>query len=368
MTNTAVIAAAIQRPKGRGTEAAGVQVELLTDWAQAAGRWDWSQGASGGATFQDPCWLRAWYGALTGSNVTPLIALVSNAVTGERLALLPLIRRRHRGIRIVEFADRDLTDNNAPLMTTAAHDPAATGTAMWHALRKALRRADGGADLLRLRKMPFEMDGAANPLAYVSAARPCSLNGNLVVTGDDFEAHRFARGRNERSQLKRKWRAFMQEPAAAFEVVTRRDQALRVLATIARQQETRMRELGQRYVLNDDTNAAFYRNLVSDGFDRGYVVLTTLSAGGEIVAATLGLRRGRRWTLIRNSMGEARWLKYSPGILLIDQTMAALHQDGVREFDFSIGNYAYKRRLGATAVPLANLSAALSWRGAPFAL
>ena len=184
MTNTAVIAAAIQRPKRRGTEAAGVQVELLTDWAQAAGRWDWSQSASGGATFQDPCWLRAWYGALTGSNVTPLIALVSNAVTGERLALLPLIRRRHRGIRIVEFADRDLTDNNAPLMTTAAHDPAATGTAMWHALRKALRRADGGADLLRLRKMQFEMDGAAKILEELDYVYPNGIvaeaDGSLI--------------------------------------------------------------------------------------------------------------------------------------------------------------------------------------------
>ena len=43
--------------------------------------------------------------------------------------------------------------------------------------------------------------------------------------------------------------------------------------------------------------------------------------------------------------------------------MAALHKDGVREFDFSVGNYAYKRRLGVTRLPLLDVSAALSWRG-----
>ena len=42
--------------------------------------------------------------------------------------------------------------------------------------------------------------------------------------------------------------------------------------------------------------------------------------------------------------------------------------DGVREFDFSIGNYAYKRRFGVTRLPLVDVSAALSWRGMPHAL
>jgi CelD/BcsL family acetyltransferase involved in cellulose biosynthesis len=48
--------------------------------------------------------------------------------------------------------------------------------------------------------------------------------------------------------------------------------------------------------------------------------------------------------------------------------MAFLHRDGVREFDFSVGNYAYKRRFGVTRLPLIDISAALSWRGWPLAL
>ena len=48
--------------------------------------------------------------------------------------------------------------------------------------------------------------------------------------------------------------------------------------------------------------------------------------------------------------------------------MAALHQDGVRQFDLSIGNYAYKRRFGAAQLPLADVSIALGWRGLPYVL
>ena len=40
----------------------------------------------------------------------------------------------------------------------------------------------------------------------------------------------------------------------------------------------------------------------------------------------------------------------------------------MRELDFSVGNYAYKRRFGVTRLPLVDISAALSWRGWPYAL
>ena len=47
--------------------------------------------------------------------------------------------------------------------------------------------------------------------------------------------------------------------------------------------------------------------------------------------------------------------------------MAALHAKGVRRFDLSIGNQDYKRRFGATKIPLTDVSVALSWRGMPYA-
>jgi CelD/BcsL family acetyltransferase involved in cellulose biosynthesis len=72
--------------------------------------------------------------------------------------------------------------------------------------------------------------------------------------------------------------------------------------------------------------------------------------------------------MVRISNAGEKWSKCSPGRLIIERTMAALHKDGVRKFDFSIGNYAYKRRFGVAHLPLVDISAALSWRGWPYAL
>jgi CelD/BcsL family acetyltransferase involved in cellulose biosynthesis len=345
---------------------AGFRVEFTRDCKRAKARWD---DAADVTPFQDWRWLEAWYGAFANiDNVEPLIAIISNAATGEQAVLLPLIRRIHKGIRIVEPADLDLTDYNAPLLGPAAPRDEKAARAMWTDLRDALRRLPGGADLIRLRKMPVETDGRPNPLALLDGAGPCALNGNVVATGDDFDAWRFTLERTVRKELERSWRVFTRDPAAAFRIITDEDEALRVLSTMASQQGDRMQHLGLNFVLNDETYAAFYRNLVEANVGNGYAVLSALTVGDEVVATLLGIRQGARYVMVRISNAGEKWSNCSPGRLIIERTMAALHKDGIRQFDFSIGNYAYKRRFGVARIALVDFSAALSWRGQPYAL
>jgi CelD/BcsL family acetyltransferase involved in cellulose biosynthesis len=348
------------------------RVEIVRDWKQVLARWN-DIGAS--TPFQHRRWLQAWYGAFANAgDIEPLIAVICDAATREPVALLPLIRRSQNGIRIVEFADLDLTDYNAPLLTAMAPRDAAAAAAMWRDLKAALRRMRGGvglrggADLIRLRKMPLDLAGQPNPLALLESAGPCSLNGNVVTTGDDFDAWRYTLEKTVRKELERSWRVFTRDPTAAFRIVTDKDEALRTLSITEVQQGTRMQHLGLNFVLNNETCAAFYRNLIRHGIDGGYAVASVLSVGDEVVATLLGIRSGQRYVMVRISNAGDKWSNCSPGRLIIERTMAALHKDGVREFDFSIGNYAYKRRFGVTQTPLVDITASLSWRGLPYAL
>jgi CelD/BcsL family acetyltransferase involved in cellulose biosynthesis len=348
------------------SRASGFRVEFVRDWKQAEARW---RDLGRATPFQNGRWLEAWYGAFADTaGVEPLIAVISNAATNEQAVLLPLIRRTQAGIRIIEPADLDLTDYNAPLLGAAAPSDASAAHAMWRDLRLALRRLPGGADLIRLRKMPVEMDGRPNPLALLNGAGPCALNGNIVSTGDDFDAWRFTLERTVRKELERSWRVFTRDPQAAFKIITDKDEALRVLSTMESQQGDRMQHLGVNFVLNDETYPAFYRNLVAQNVGSGYAVLSTLTVGDEVVATLLGIRQGPRYVMVRISNAGEKWSNCSPGRLIIERTMAALHKDGVRQFDFSIGNYAYKRRFGVARIALVDFSAALSWRGLPYAL
>jgi CelD/BcsL family acetyltransferase involved in cellulose biosynthesis len=343
------------------SRAAGFRVEFVHDWKQAEARWN---DVNHSTPFQDPRWLGAWYEAFAGvDGVEPLIVIVSDVATSEPAALLPLIRRVQNGIRIVEFADLALTDYNAPMLGSAAPREAKAANTLWRDLLAALRRLPGGADLIRLRKMPADLDGRPNPLALLDGAGPCPLNGNLVTAGDDFDAWRYSLERTVRKELERSWRVFTREPTAEFQIVTDKDDALRVLSTMEIQQGARMQHLGLNFILNDETCAAFYRHLVGENLGSGYAVLSALTVGEEVVAALLGIRSGSRYVMVRISNAGEKWSNCSPGRLIIERTMAALHKDGVRQFDFSIGNYAYKRRFGVVPLALADLTAGLSWRG-----
>jgi CelD/BcsL family acetyltransferase involved in cellulose biosynthesis len=350
----------VGRPSGHALSGASrLRVEFMRDWKQAAARWS---AVDQGTVFQSRLWLDAWYGAF--DDVSPLIAIVSEQFTGRDVALVPLVRRAQGGIRVVEFADLDLTDYNAPLLGPGASDDPAEAEAVNRALLAALRQLPEGADLLRMRKMPATLGGRPNPLVSLGRTGSCSLNGNLIEV-DDFDAYRAS---IKRMQLPRSWRVFSRYPGAQFRLLTDADEALGLLDTMDHQQQSRMQCLGLRFNLNQGARARFYRDLIRSGIGQGYAVVSELRCDEAIVATVFGIRREKTFVFLRISNAGRRWSHCSPSRLIIERTMAALHGQGVREFDLSVGNYAFKRRFGATPLPLTDVSIALGWRGLPLVL
>jgi CelD/BcsL family acetyltransferase involved in cellulose biosynthesis len=342
------------------TGASGFCVEFVSDWKLAASRWN----ADGRATsFQHHHWLDAWYGAF--QSVSPLIAIISDAATRREAALVPLVRRVHKGVRLIEFPDLGLTDYNAPLLGPAAPKDAAQARALCQALVAALRRLPEPADLIRMQKMPAAIDGRPNPLAAPGREGSCSLNGNLIEVGDDFEVYRTS---IKKMQLPRSWRVFHRYPGASFRIVTDAAEATKLLDTMDAQQQARMRCLGIEFNLNEGARARFYRDLVARGVEQGYAIVSALTCDEAVVATVLGIRQGKNFIFLRIGNAGRRWSHCSPSRLIIERTMDALHKDGVREFDLSIGNYAFKRRFGAAPLPLTDVSIALGWRGIPYVL
>jgi CelD/BcsL family acetyltransferase involved in cellulose biosynthesis len=336
--------------------AAGFRIEFVEDWKPAVARWS---GAGQETAFQHPLWYEAWYAAFT--EASPLIAIVTDSVTERPVALVPLILRVRHGVRIVEFADLNVTDYNAPMLRVGAALNVAGTRALGQALVAALRELPGGVDLIRLRKMP---EGELNPLAMLGRAGSCSLNGNIVATGDDFEAYRVS---IKRMQLSRSWRVFNRHPGAAFRLIDSVDEALGIIDVMDAQQQARMQKLGLEFALNDTTHAKFYRDLVRRGLSEGYAVVSALTCDEGVVATVLGIKQGGSFVFLRISNGGEQWKNCSPSRLIIERTMAALHAQGLRRFDLSIGNYPFKRRFGAVQLRLTDASIALTWRGTPYA-
>ncbi|WP_161536764.1 GNAT family N-acetyltransferase [Bradyrhizobium sp. LCT2] len=348
----------VEQPDDRVSSTSGIAVDFVRDWRQAALRLK----AGHRTAFQHGYWLGAWYEAF--HDLAPLIAVISDAATGKDIAAVPMISHIRRGIRVVEFADLGVSDNNAPILALDAALDAAAMDAIGKALVDALCALPDRFDLLRLRKMPAHVGGKPNPLVSLGRIGSSSLNGNLVLTGDDYDGYQAS---IKRMQMPRCWRVFSRHAGARFEIATDVARALELLDVMDAQQQARMRKLGSRFVLNDDTHARFYRDVARQGVADGYVVISALVCDEGVVATTFGVRHGATYFLLRISHAGDSWSSCSPGLLVTERTMAALHAEGVRRFDLSIGNQDYKRRFGAEKVALTDASVALSWRGAPYA-
>jgi len=336
------------------------KVDFVDDWKMVAACWS---GEGQETAFQHPLWFDAWYRAF--NEALPVVAIVSDTMTARKVAIVPMIRHVRHGVRIVEFADLNVTDYNAPILRAGVRFDMAEAQAVSRALVAELRKVPGGVDLVRLRKMPRKLAGGINPLALLGQAGSSSLNGNIIEAGHDFEAYRAS---IRRLQMPRYWRVFCRNPGAAFQMIDSVDEALRVIDVMDAQQQERMQSLGLKFVLNDNIHASFYRDLVRRGLPEGYVVVTTLTCDEGIVATALGVRQGDYFVVLRISNAGAGWSHCSPSKLVVERTMATLHAKGVRRFDLSVGNYAFKRRFGAVQLPLTDASVALGWRGIPHVL
>jgi CelD/BcsL family acetyltransferase involved in cellulose biosynthesis len=329
-----------------------------TDEMEAALR---SAGGLAALPFQHRLWLEAWF-ATAGrqAHIRPLIATIRDEARDQLAMLLPLVELREKGRRIVEFADLGITDYNAPLLGPAAPRCAESAESLWEALIRELPEVDA----IRLTKMPGEIGGQPNPLALLSSSRRSHLHGN-VVSAPSFGEFKSARGRARRKEVERSWRVFRRLGGTEFRRARDVTEALDILGCMERQQRRRIESLGLPYLLDTPPIAAFYRKLVAEGFASGYAVVTALRAEGEVVAALLGIRSGSRFTVLRISNAGDFWKPSSPGRLVITHTMQELCAEGCTSFDFTTGDYEFKRRLGAERGDLFELTLARSWLGLP---
>lgn len=320
-------------------------------------------------------WLNAWYATLGNTpDCTPLLVTVRRLDTGADVMLLPLTSHRQGGLSVVGFADATVMDYTSPLV--APDWAGGTGNRptdmvcaerLWKALRHALR----AHDVLRIDKMldqPLDENlQGGNPLLLVLRPRlhPCEMFGNQFHTGDDWDAWNHTLDKRIRKEFARCWRVFTRSESARFERVTEPQAALALFEELERQQMQRMTQLDYDYVLDQPAYRAFYRQALADGLIDGSVVLTALRDGKAVVAVQFGLASRHRYIALRLSMGGDEWKACSPGRLLCEHTAQHLHAQGLRWFDFGIGDYRHKQAFGVSHIALLDGCEALSWRGWP---
>lgn len=298
--------------------------------------------------FAQADWLRAWYGSLAPAlGAEPLLLAVRRGGATQDDLLLPWVLLREHGHVVARFADGGITDYNAPLLREGFR----LSPQERPALRRALLDALAGADLLDLAKMPARIGHVEHPLVGLFDAPGDELFGNRFELPELYGDWMTHLGKHARKEFERCWRVFQRHEGARFVRASTVEEGLELLSQLSALQRERLGDL-PAFQLDRPGYEAFYQRYLRENLASGRCVVTALMVGPYMVAGLYSVFDGTRFTMLRIAMAGPSWKTCAPGKLLLERSIHAMHAEGCRAFDFSIGDYRHKHVFRTTPWPL----------------
>ena len=118
-------------------------------------------------------------------------------------------------------------------------------------------------------------------------------------------------------------------------------QALAILETTLAQKARQYRAAGRLNLFAIDCYSEFYRRMTTRHHPSGLVHVAALVLDEQALATHWGCVHNGRFVYLMPSY-DAAWGKLSPGRLLLDHLIEWSFCQGLREFDFTIGDEPYK--------------------------
>lgn len=300
---------------------------------------------SDATAFQHPIWLDGIYRNLVPKlEAAPLIITVRDATDGRLVMVLPLVRRRDRGLRIIEFADLGVSDYVAPVASEATIEAVAADAFACGRISAVLKPFD----MLRIRKLRSPST-AVQKMLGATDCREMSMGAYAVPLGPDFDAWRSATlSASYCKELNKKSRQLHRKGQVGFECVA---DAEMIQATLLKMRKYR----GERFETGDLLQSQVYFDFYLDVAIRGRATLSRIYStlmDGAIIAGAMGLTHKGSLLIILSGFDHGGYNNQSLGSLTFE--MIARHgiSAGDRELDFTIGDEPYKTQFGAKKAPI----------------
>ncbi|NEU10825.1 GNAT family N-acetyltransferase [Methylobacterium sp. BTF04] len=290
----------------------------------------------------------------------PLVVELVETDTGRQVMLVPLARVRHRGYRVITWLDLGVCDYAAPLLAPGIDLTSEAMADAWSAIRKVLPRAD----LIRISRIPAEVQGRANPVASLERCRRMEMQASGVAIDGDAATllDRLCRPSARKDMAKMRRRLDRQGEVTFVKASTAAEVDM-IFDALVEQRRSRFSEMGRFDLLSRPDVEAFYRAGAHEGLSGGPARLFGLSVGGTWIAAAYGLVHAGTFHGILLTMAGGAWRNTSPGLHVVADSMTWARAAGLDYFDFTVGVMPYKEDFGVQTRDLDELVEVVTLRG-----
>lgn len=164
---------------------------------------------------------------------------------------------------------------------------------------------------------------------------------------DTYETFVKSLSSNARNDTRRRERHFTEQHNVEIETVTRPEQVQPAMDALVHLHQAHWTARGYPGQLRQPPVLRFHRELAQRLVATGQLVLLTLKADGQIVAATYGYHFGKRaHGLFRGKSDDQKWEPYSLGRIIHCHLIRRAIELGASELEDGRGVFEYKLRLG----------------------
>ncbi len=305
--------------------------------------------------FQTFAWTSAWQRHIgTKQGVKPAIVVGWDS-EGGALFIMPLGLEPGLLCDKLVWLGGDLCDYQAPLLSRAfsRHVSPAQFPALWADIREILPTHH----MVTLSRMPERIGEQANPFMVLDGLRRHASSTHMTKINGDWASYYAAkRSSGSKKRDKQKRRKLEELGDVSFVTPETDEDKLRTLDVLMAQKSVSFARMGITSLFDRPGYRDFYRDLAVNPEARGLIHVSHLAVGDTIAAANWGVSFHGRYCYVLASYDEgAEASRFGPGMVQLMELMAHAAGTGHTEFDFTIGDEAYKEPWCEVEIPLFDL-------------
>jgi CelD/BcsL family acetyltransferase involved in cellulose biosynthesis len=342
-----------------------VELAIHLELASVEAEWRRFEPSADCTAFQSFGWIAAWCRHIGALKQTQPVIVVGRRQNGTTLFIFPLAVMPG-AVRRLTWLASDLCDYNGPLL---AKECAALLTRerfqeLWRDICRRLQ-ADRRTrfDLVELSKMPERVGAQPNPMLALSVG----LNPSNAYVSDLFgswtEYYDAKRSSSTRRRDRAKLKRLSEIGAVRFVTPQDRDEIERSVDVLIEQKSRSFARMGVANIFERPGWCDFYRAVATDAATRGLVHVSRLDVGAGWAAINLGLVFRDTYCHVLASYDDGETYRFGAGAAHLRELLRYSIEHGLKHFDFTIGDEAYKREWSNRVLTLYDHVGATSARG-----
>lgn len=316
--------------------------------------WASMPGGATGTPFQTPAFLDAFQrNMLSSGNGHLEIHELRKGQSGETAMLLPIHVYKRGPLRVASLPDLGLADQGGPVIARGFDLNDAETDAIWESFTDALT----DVDVLTIKNIVPILGPQLNPLYRLPIAQEDQPMLMLAMAPEGEQE--VWRRRPVFKEIRQKERKLV-AAGVRFEEAQTPEARLEVLSMIRNQRSLRFEAMGRTNSLEFPGRINFYEDIAKLSATEKNAVFLALRTDTEITAAVMAFTTRDMINGVLIAMGDEKWHRMSPGVVLFALTMDWAKANGIRQFSFGTGMQGYKQRFGPQEVPLKRIQLPLT--------